>query len=87
MNSGVQSIAGVPVTTRLAMKMEDSLQAFAVRAACFIGELDVPFSEEFDGHDYGATHVIAYAGSEPIGTVRVRWFPSFAMTERLAVMP
>jgi len=39
MNSGVQSIAGVPVTTRLAMKMEDSLQAFAVRAACFIGEL------------------------------------------------
>ena len=82
----VQSIAGQPVTTRLAMKMEDSLQAFAVRAACFIGEMEVPFSEEFDGHDYGATHVIAYIGDEPIGTVRVRWFKSFAMTERLAVM-
>jgi GNAT superfamily N-acetyltransferase len=86
MNSGVQSIGGVPVTTRLAMKMEDSLQAFAVRAACFIGELDVPFSEEFDGHDYGATHVIAYIGDEPIGTVRLRWFKSFVMCERLAVM-
>lgn len=86
MNANVQSIHGVPVTTRLAMKMEDSLQAFAVRAACFIGELDVPFSEEFDGHDYGATHVIAYLGDEPIGAVRVRWFKSFAMTERLAVM-
>ena len=86
MNTGVQAIDGVPVTTRLAMKMEDSLQAFAVRAACFIGELEVPFSEEFDGHDYGATHVIAYIGDEPIGTVRVRWFKSFAMCERLAVM-
>jgi len=61
-----RSIDGTPVTTRLAMKMEDSLQAFAVRAACFIGELDVPFSEEFDGHDYGATHVIACLGDEPI---------------------
>jgi GNAT superfamily N-acetyltransferase len=81
-----RSIGGVPVTTRLAMKIEDSLQAFAVRAACFIGEQDLPFSEEFDGHDYGATHVIAYAGEEPVGTVRVRWFASFAKTERLAVM-
>ena len=81
-----QTIGGTPVTIRLAMKMEDSLQAFAVRAACFIGELDVPFSEEFDGHDYGATHVIAYLGDEPIGAVRMRWFQSFAMTERLAVM-
>ena len=86
MRTGVQAIDGVPVTTRLAMKMEDSLQAFAVRAACFIGELEVPFSEEFDGHDYGATHVIAYIGDEPIGTVRVRWFKWFAMCERLAVM-
>ena len=54
-------IGGEAVTTRLAMRMEDSLQAFAVRAACFIGELEVPFSEEFDGHDFGATHVIAPA--------------------------
>ena len=66
--------------------MEDSLQAFAVRAACFIGELDVPYSEEFDGHDFGATHIIAYVGDEPVGTVRVRWFQSFAMPERLAVI-
>lgn len=79
-------IDGTPVTIRLAMKMEDALQAFAVRAACFIGELGVPVAEEFDGHDYGATHVIACLGDEPIGAVRVRWFKSFAMTERLAVL-
>ncbi|MFI5001852.1 MAG: GNAT family N-acetyltransferase [Reyranellales bacterium] len=86
MNAISQSIGGELVTTKLAMRMEDSLQAFAVRAACFIGELEVPFSEEFDGHDYGATHVIAYVGDEPAGAVRVRWFKSFAMPERLAVI-
>jgi GNAT superfamily N-acetyltransferase len=81
-----QSIDGQAVTTRLAMKMEDSLQAFAVRAACFIGELDVPYSEEFDGLDFSATHVLAYSGDEPVGTLRIRWFQSFAMPERLAVI-
>lgn len=80
------SIDGVPVTTRTAMKMEDSLQAFAVRAACFIGELDVPYTEEFDGHDFGATHIVAYLGEEPVGTVRMRWFQAFAMPERLCVI-
>ena len=86
MRAIAQSIGGELVTTKLAMRMEDSLQAFAVRAACFIGELDVPFSEEFDGHDFGATHVIAYVGDEPVGAVRLRWFQSFAMPERLAVI-
>jgi GNAT superfamily N-acetyltransferase len=75
-----------PVTTKVAMTMEESLQGFAVRAACFIGELDVPYTEEFDGHDFSATHVIAYVGEEPVGTVRLRWFQSFAMPERLCVV-
>jgi GNAT superfamily N-acetyltransferase len=87
MSTVAQSIGGTAVTIRLAMKMEDMLQAVAVRAACFVGELGVPFAEEFDGHDYGATHVIASLGDEPIGAVRVRWFRSFAMTDRLAVLP
>jgi GNAT superfamily N-acetyltransferase len=80
------SIGGEFVTTRLAGRMEDTLQAFAVRAACFIGEQDVPYSEEFDGQDFGATHLLAYLGNEPVGALRVRWFQSFAMPERLAVM-
>ena len=80
------SIDGEFVTTRIAGRMEDTLQAFAVRAACFIGEQDVPYSEEFDGQDFGATHLLAYLGNEPIGALRVRWFQSFAMPERLAVM-
>lgn len=86
MEANSRSIEGQPVTVRLAARMEDTLQAFAVRAACFIGELDVPYSEEFDGQDFGATHLLACLGNEPIGTLRVRWFQSFAMPERLAVM-
>ncbi len=86
MNSTTITIGGQAVTVKLAMKMEDSLQAFAVRAACFIGEQDIPYSEEFDGHDFGATHILACLGEEPVGTVRLRWFKSFAMPERLAVM-
>ena len=86
MSEEERSIGGEVVTTRLAMKMEDSMQAFAVRAACFIGELDVPYSEEFDGHDFGALHFVAYVGAEPAGAVRLRWLKSFAMPERLAVI-
>jgi GNAT superfamily N-acetyltransferase len=86
MSSTSRTVNGEPVTTKLAMRMEDSLHAFAVRAATFIGELDVPYSEEFDGHDFSATHIVAYIGSEPVGAVRVRWLQSFAMPERLAVV-
>jgi GNAT superfamily N-acetyltransferase len=86
MDAVSNSINGEAVTTRLASKMEETMQAFAIRSACFIGELEVPFSEEFDGHDFGATHIIAYVGAEPVGTMRVRWFQTFAMPERLAVV-
>jgi GNAT superfamily N-acetyltransferase len=86
MSNSIPPVADGPVTTKVAMTMEESLQGFAVRAACFIGELDVPYTEEFDGHDFSATHVIAYVGEEPVGTVRLRWFQSFAMPERLCVV-
>ena len=86
MNAIPCSIGGELITTQLASKMEETMQAFAVRAACFIGELGVPFSEEFDGHDFGSTHLLAFAGTEPVGTLRVRWFQNFAMPERLAVI-
>lgn len=80
------SIGGEGVTVRLAGRMEDTMQAFAVRAACFIGEQGIPYSEEFDGQDFGATHLVAHLRAEPVGALRIRWFQSFAMPERLAVM-
>ena len=36
MSTVAQSIGGEAVTTKLAMRMEDSLQAFAVRAGRFV---------------------------------------------------
>jgi len=80
------AIGGELIAVKLAGRMEETLQAFAVRAACFIGELDVPYTEEFDGLDFGATHLVANLGAEPVGALRVRWFRSFAMPERLAVV-
>jgi predicted GNAT family N-acyltransferase len=79
-------IDGTLVAVRPAARMEDTLQAFAIRAACFIGEQDRSFFEEFDGHDHDATHLIATLGDEPVGTVRLRWFKSFATPDRLAVV-
>jgi hypothetical protein len=42
--------------------------------------------QSIGGEDFGATHIIAYVGDEPVGALRVRWFQSFAMPERLAVI-
>ncbi len=77
---------GKPVAARPVASMEETMQAFAVRAACFVGELDIPYSSEFDGRDFGATHLLARLADEPVGALRLRWFKSFAMPERLSVM-
>lgn len=58
------------------------LHAYSIRAICFMEERGVPAQHEFDGNDYQATHMIAYAGDEPVGTLRVRWFKDFAKIER-----
>jgi hypothetical protein len=61
---------------------EKMLHAYAVRSICFMEEHGVPAQHEFDGNDYQATHVIVYAGAEPIATLRIRWFRDFAKFER-----
>ncbi len=61
---------------------EQLLHAFAIRAICFMEEHGVAARQTFDGNDYQATHIIVYAGSEPVGTARIRWFKDFAKMER-----
>jgi hypothetical protein len=59
-----------------------------IRAAvCFMEEHGVKARQTFDGNDYQATHVIVYAGDEPIGTARIRWFKDFAKYERASFRP
>lgn len=61
---------------------EQLLHAYAIRAICFMEEHGVAARQTFDGNDYQATHIIVYAGSEPVGTARIRWFKDFAKMER-----
>ena len=70
------------IRTEIVTTYEQLLHAYAVRSICFMEEHGVPARHEFDGNDYQATHVIAYAGDEPIGTLRICWFKDFAKFKR-----
>jgi len=73
------------VTTKVAHTIEEMMQAFAVRAAVFLSELACPYTEEFDGNDFTATHFLGYVDGEPASTCRIRYFADFAKLERVAV--
>ena len=70
------------VTIKLASTSDELMQCYALRAAVFMGEQHCPYFEEFDGNDYTATHIIMYVDGEPAGSMRIRWFQSFAKLER-----
>jgi predicted GNAT family N-acyltransferase len=75
------------IEVTVARTLDDLLQMAAIRAVVYIGEQQCPFGEEFDGNDFnGATHLIARAGREPMGVMRIRWFADFAKIERFAVL-
>jgi hypothetical protein len=63
---------------------EQMLHAYAIRSICFMEEHGVKAQQSFDGNDYQATHMIVYAGDEPVGALRIRWFKDFAKLERTA---
>jgi len=75
-----------PLTVRVARTMDDVQKIAVVRALVYMREQACPYEEEFDGNDLaGATHLIAEAGSEPLGCLRLRWFNGFAKVERVCV--
>jgi hypothetical protein len=57
---------------------EQLLHAYAVRSICFMEETGLAAKRAFDGNDFQATHIVAYADEEPIGATRIRWFNGFA---------
>lgn len=90
MNEAVQadevpSSTPARTTVKVTQSIEEMMQAFAVRAAVFLGDQDCPYAEEFDGNDFTATHILALMGDEPVATMRIRYFSDFAKPERLAV--
>lgn len=75
-----------PVIVRVARTMDDMQRIAVVRALVYMSEQACPYEEEFDGNDLaGATHLIAEAGDEPLGCLRLRWFAGFAKVERVCV--
>ena len=74
-------------SARPARTLEEYQQAIAIRAAVYMAEQDCPYEEEYDGNDFTATHMVVYAGTRPIGTIRVRWFAGFAKVERTSILP
>lgn len=90
MNEAVQAdeipaSAPAPTTLKVTQNIEEMMQAFAVRAAVFMGDQECPYAEEFDGNDFAATHVLGLVGDEPVATARIRYFSDFAKLERFAV--
>lgn len=61
--------------------------AFAIRRAVFIEEQDVPEELELDEHDETATHVLATAEGEPVGTARlIEYDEGVGKVQRVAVV-
>lgn len=73
------------LTIAVARSLEDLSRVIAVRSAVYLSEQECPYEEEFDGNDLSATNLIGYAGDEPAGCLRIRYFADFAKLERLAV--
>ena len=56
--------------------------AMILRSICFVHEQGISPDFIFDGNETQATHFIFYDGSDPIGSLRIRWFANFAKYER-----
>ncbi len=65
---------------------EEFLKVRAIRAATYLAEQNIPYSEDVDGNDFSATHLLGYVGDEPAGCIRIRYFAGFVKLERLAVL-
>jgi predicted GNAT family N-acyltransferase len=69
----------------VARTFDDLMRVLAVRNSVYVGEQECPYTEEYDGNDLSATHLLAYIGDEPVGCLRLRFFADFAKFERMAI--
>jgi hypothetical protein len=84
MNQPAKSLGHNSLRFVIVTNHEQWLHACAIRSICFMEEHGTQADWLFDGNDYQATHVVAYAGNEPVGSSRLRWFKDFAKIERTA---
>lgn len=77
---------GHELRVEMVRDLNDFMKVVAIRSSVFLAEQDCPYDEEFDHNDLSASHLIAYLRNEPVATLRIRWFASFAKIERVCVM-
>ena len=81
---------GNPLKTDLtveAISKENQLQhAFKIRTIVFVEEQNVPPEDELDEYEEEATHFLAYANDQPVGTARYRSTDKGLKLERFAVL-
>ena len=77
---------GHELRVEMVRDLNDYMKVVAIRSSVFLAEQDCPYDEEFDNNDLSASHLIAYLRNEPVATLRIRWFASFAKIERVCVM-
>ncbi|AVF04174.1 MULTISPECIES: GNAT family N-acetyltransferase [Devosia] len=59
--------------------------AFSLRREVFVQEQNVPIEEEHDAHDVTASHFVAIADGEVVGTLRLLFLPEHVKIGRVAV--
>lgn len=59
--------------------------AFALRREVFVIEQQIPEAEEFDADDLTATHLVAVAAGNVVGTLRIIEVPEHTKLGRVAV--
>lgn len=75
------------IRIKIAARPDDVSDAQEVRRQVFQTEQGIDETLDFDGHDDGSDHLVAYADDKPIGTVRIRYpQPATAKIERLSVL-
>jgi hypothetical protein len=84
MNAGTNHRSDAATRVEIVTTNEQLMHAYAVRSICFMEETGLAARRAFDGNDFQATHVVVYAGEEPVGAARIRWFSGFAKIERTA---
>jgi len=76
---------GAKLKASVVRRVDELIEIMALRSIVYVEEQACPYSEEFDGNDLSATHLILRNGPEPVATMRMRWFADFVKFERICV--
>lgn len=74
------------INVEVAKSLDDLMKVMVISGAVFMGEQHHRYNMEFDSDELSRTHLLAFDGDEPIGTMRILKDGENAKFERLAVL-